>query len=232
MDDKQFDFVASNDEIYFSFPDSSLPLMDNNDFTVTVQYIKDEHGNNSETVSWMFHADFAAVDWERPDGSDYYIEINKDWDQEYTFWHGIVNPTGTPQAFEITGLPTWLTADKTVGTVSNNVTYIQFTIAPTLSVGRHTEYLYITDRLGIQRVMKMIVTVRGDEPDWSVDPNLYESNMTLTGQVYVGDKICEYTDTKIAAFDEMGFCRGVASPAYVSSRDAYYVDMMVLRLPP
>ena len=227
MDDSQFDFTASNDEIYFSFPDSSLPLMDNNDFTVTVKYIKDEHGNNSETVSWMFHADFAAVDWERPDGSDYYIEINKDWDKDVTFWHGIVNPTGTPQAFEITGLPTWLTAEKTVGVVSSNMTYLKFNVAPTLSVGRHTEYLYITDRLGIQRVMKLVVIVKGDEPKWSVDPNLYESNMTLTGQVYIGDKICEYTDTKIAAFDEMGFCRGVASPAYVSSRDAYYVDMIV-----
>lgn len=227
MDDSQFDFVASNDEIYFSFPDSSLPLMDNNDFTVTVKYIKDEHGNNSETVSWMFHADFAAVDWERPDGSDYYIEINKDWDKDVTFWHGIVNPTGTPQAFEITGLPTWLTAEKTVGVVSSNMTYLKFNVAPTLSVGRHTEYLYLTDRLGIQRVMKLVVIVKGDEPKWSVDPNLYESNMTLTGQVYIGDKICEYTDTKIAAFDEMGFCRGVASPAYVSSRDAYYVDMIV-----
>ena len=63
MEDTQFNFTASNDEIYFSFPDSSLPLMDNNDFVVTVNYIKDEHGNNSETVEWMFHANFAAVEW-------------------------------------------------------------------------------------------------------------------------------------------------------------------------
>lgn len=226
MDDSQFDFTASNDEIYFSFPDSSLPLMDNNDFTVTVKYIKDEHGNNSEPVSWMFHADFAAVAWDKPE-ADYEIQIIKEWDEECTFWHGVANKTGMPQPYEISGLPSWLVAERPVGTINSEMEYLKFTIAPTLSIGRHTEYIYLTDRLGIQRVMKMTVIVKGDEPNWSVDPNLYESNMTLTGQVYIGDKICEYTDTKIAAFDEMGFCRGVASPTYVASRDAYYVDMIV-----
>ncbi|MBO6217476.1 MAG: hypothetical protein J6N73_07490 [Prevotella sp.] len=226
MDDSQFDFTASNDEIYFSFPDSSLPLMDNNDFTVTVKYIKDEHGNNSEPVSWMFHADFAAVAWDKPE-EDYEIQVIKDWDEEYTMWHGVANKTGMPQPYEISGLPSWLVAERPVGTINSEMEYLKFTIAPTLSIGRHTEYIYLTDRLGIQRVLKMTVIVKGDEPNWSVDPNLYESNMTLTGQVYIGDKISEYEETKIAAFDEMGFCRGVASPTYVASRDAYYVDMIV-----
>ena len=51
--------------------------------------------------------------------------------------------------------------------------------------------------------------------------------MTVTGQVYVGDKICEYTETMIAAFDAMDHCCGVAKPRYVATRDAYFVDMIV-----
>ncbi len=51
--------------------------------------------------------------------------------------------------------------------------------------------------------------------------------MTLTGQIYIDDKICENPDTKIAAFDEDNVCRGVASPTYVASRDAYFVDMVI-----
>ena len=226
LDDSQFDFTASADEIYFTFYDSSLPLMDNNDFVATVNYIKDEHGNNSETVQWKFHADFAALSWSTLDGKAVvYCEKNRD--ESLELWIGLENNTGMPQAYEITGLPSWLTTDEAVGTVETANKYIPFTIAPNVSVGRHTEYLYVTDRLGIQRVLQLNVTVKGNEPNWTVDPNLYESNMMLTGQIYIDDKICENTDTKLAAFDDMGLCRGVARPRYVSSRDAYYVDMII-----
>ncbi|MBO7109914.1 MAG: LamG domain-containing protein, partial [Prevotella sp.] len=61
MEDTQFNFTVSADQVYFSFPDTSLPLMDGNDFVAKVDFIKDEHGNNSETAEWMFHADFASV---------------------------------------------------------------------------------------------------------------------------------------------------------------------------
>lgn len=225
LEDTQFNFTASEDEIYFSFPDSSLPLMDNNDFVATVSYIKDEHGNSSEPVEWMFHTDFASVKWQ---GATFQTtEVEKAWNETISWDETISNVTGTSQYYEISGMPTWMTIDKPVGTVNSDAETITFTIGPNVPIGRHTEYIYLTDRLGIRRLLQVMVTVKGDEPDWSVDPNLYESNMTLTGQVYIGDKISENTDTKIAAFDDMGLCRGVGSPAYVSTRDAYYVDMIV-----
>ena len=226
LDDSQFNFTASADEIYFSFPDSSLPLMDNNDFVATVSYIKDEHGNNSETAQWTFHTNFAAVDWVEEDGKAV-MNYEKNWNETAYMYLGLKNNTETSQPYEITGLPTWLTADETVGSIDSETKYLLFTIAPSVAVGKHTEYLYVTDRLGIRRVMQVNLTVRGDEPEWTVDPNLYESNMTLTGQIYINDKICENTDTKIAAFDDMGLCRGVGRPAYVATRDAYYVDMVI-----
>ena len=226
LDDSQFDFTASADEIYFTFKDNALALMDNNDFVATVNYIKDEHGNNSETVQWKFHADFAAVGWELEEGKAM-TDYEKNWDVTAYMYLGLTNKTGVSQPYEITGLPTWLTVDEPVGTVDSEEKYLRFTIAPTVSIGRHTEYIYVTDRLGIQRVLQLNVTVRGNEPNWTVDPNLYESNMMLTGQIYIEDKICENTDTKLAVFDDMGLCRGVAHPRYVSSRDAYYVDMII-----
>ena len=226
LDDKQFDFIASADEIYFSFPDASLPLMDNNDFVATVNYIKDEHGNNSEPVMWMFHADFASVCWYGDEISPSTAHY-KHWDENLEFVVPIKNKTGLPQTYEITGLPSWMTVDEPLGTVEGEEKYVSFHIAPTVPVGRYTEYIYLTDRLGIRRVLQVNLTVQGDEPDWKVNPDLYESNMMLTGQIYIADKISEYTDTKIAAFDDMGLCRGVASPEYVSTRDAYYVNMVV-----
>lgn len=225
LDDSQFNFTASADEIYFTFPDSALPLMDNNDFVATVNYIKDEHGNNSETVSWTFHTDFAAVKWRESLLFD--TDIVKSWDEGTTWSEIIYNTTGSPQSYEISGLPSWITVDKPVGTIDGEMALVTFSIGNDVPVGRYTEYVYLTDRLGIRRVMQINLTVMGDEPDWKVNPDLYESNMIMTGQIYIDDKISEFTDSKIAAFDDMGICRGVASPEYVSTRDAFYVNMIV-----
>ena len=222
LDEQQYNFTASSDQIYFSFPDSSLPQMDSNDFVATVKNIKDEHGNKSETVQWMFHTDFAAVKW----GEEIAV-IEKNQDESVSFQTTIVNQTGGSQNYEISGLPTWMSVDNIVGTINGSEEKINFTISSNVPVGRYTQLIYLTDRLGIQRAMTLSLIVRGDEPNWSVDPNLYESNMTLTGQIYIGDKVSENTDTKIAAFDEMGLCRGVGSPTYISTRDAYYVDMVI-----
>lgn len=225
LDDSQFNFTASADEIYFTFPDSALPLMDNNDFVATVNYIKDEHGNNSETVSWTFHTDFAAVKWREFTLFD--TDISKPWNDVINWTEIIYNTTGSPQSYEISGLPSWITVDKPVGTIDGDMAAVTFTIGTDVPVGRYTEYVYLTDRLGIRRVMQINLTVMGDEPDWKVNPDLYESNMIMTGQIYIDDKISEFTDSKIAAFDDMGICRGVASPEYVSTRDAFYVNMIV-----
>ena len=224
--DADYDFTTSADEIYFTFKDSSLPLMDNNDFVVTVKDIKDEHGNFSEPVMWMFHTNFASVSWDNtllnPSTSH-----TKYWDQELEFVAPIYNMTGMPQTYEITGMPSWMTVEEPVGTIDSDYKYLVFHIDAIVPIGKYTEYIYVTDRLGIRRVLQVNLTVQGDEPNWNVDKNLYESNMMMTGQVYIGDKISENTDTKIAAFDDMGLCRGVAYPRYVKSRDAYYVDMIV-----
>jgi hypothetical protein len=233
MEDTQFDFTASGEYIFFSFPDTSLPLMDNNDFTASVSYIKDDHGNNSETVTWMFHADFASVIWGEKSQSGLNEspqitgEYSKSWDKTLNIAMSVVNRTNQTQSYEISGLPDWITVDKPIGTVEGESTQVVFTIAPTVPVGRYSQDIYLTDRLGIKRVFRINLTVRGDVPNWTVNPNLYESNMMLTGQVYVEDKISEFTGSKVAAFDDLGMCRGVASPEYVSTRDAYYVNMVL-----
>ncbi len=222
LDDTQFNFTASADEIYFSFPDSSLPLMDGNDFVATVSNIKDGHGNNSEAVQWLFHADFAALSWHNKT-----FHIVKDRDESIEWGLEVRNETGQPQYYEVSGMPTWITATRPVGTISGDWEELDFSIGSNAPIGKHLVYLYLTDHLGIRRVLQLNITVKGDAPDWTVDPDLYESNMTMTGQIYINDKICENTDTKIAAFDDLGLCRGVASPKYVTTRDAYYVDMII-----
>jgi hypothetical protein len=222
LDDSQYGFTASDDEIYFSFPDASLPLMDNNDFVATVNYIKDEHANNSEVVMWKFHADFASLSWK-----DDEVNLTKKWNESLEWQGYVINQGGASQSYEITGMPSWLTVESAVGTITGDGAYINFKVGTNVPIGHYTENIYLTDRLGIRRVLKLKLTVMGDEPDWTVDTGLYDCTMTLTGQIRIDGKICELTDTKIAAYDDFDHCRGVAIPRYVETRDAYYIDMVI-----
>ena len=140
----------------------------------------------------------------------------------------VTNNTGKPQSYELSGLPTWMTAAVPRGTIDGDFDLLEFNIGINAPIGNHIVYAYLTDRLGIRRVLQLSVTVEGDVPDWEVtNPDMYESNMAMTGQVYIGDKICEYTETMLAAFNDMNQCVGVARPRYVSTRDAYFVDMVI-----
>jgi hypothetical protein len=100
LDDSQFEFTAAGDEIYFSFPDAALPLMDNNDFVATVNYIKDEHGNNSEVAMWKFHTDFASLSWENDE-----VKFTKAWNESLEWQAYVINQGGLSQSYEITGMP-------------------------------------------------------------------------------------------------------------------------------
>jgi hypothetical protein len=222
LDASQYDFTVSDDELYLTFKNSTLSQMDGNEFIVTVSNIKDEHGNKSWPVSWKFHTDFASLKWNIEEDV-----LSKPWNEVMEWQVYVANQTGTAQSYEISGMPTWLTVDKAIGTITGDGGFVKFRLGTDVPVGRHTEYIYLTDQLGIRRVLKLNLTVTGDVPNWTVDPDLYESNMTMTGQIYINDRICENSDTKIAAFDNLGLCRGVASPKYVTTRDAYYVDMVI-----
>ncbi|MBR6179709.1 MAG: hypothetical protein IKQ77_00645 [Prevotella sp.] len=224
LDENEFYYVASDEEIYFSFPDNMLPRMDGNEFTVVVTNVKDLHGNNSELIAWKVKADFALLNWANSD----VIDIVYDRMAPMEIEQNLYNLSSSSQSYEILNLPTWLTVQNPVGICSSSVYYpIKFTLHPSAPIGTHTLFTYVSDCNGIKRSLCWRITVKGDEPNWSVTPSLYESSMAMVGQLYVADKICENPLSKIAAFDDLGTCRGVAHPEYMDTRDAYYLNMYV-----
>ncbi len=222
LDDSDFDFSVSDREVYITFQDDMYARMDGNEFTVTVSGIKDEHGNISEPIAWKFFADFAIWQWTTQS-----ISINKYHSSSYDFQLSFYKLNGGSEDYEILNLPTWIRTDNPIGTTSSTLVTIPFEVLPSAPIGTHSVDIYVSDRLGIKRAMTLTIQVFGDDPQWQVDPNLYESNMIVIGQLYTGDKICEYKDSYIAAFDELGECRGIAHPEYVATRDAYYLNMNI-----
>ena len=217
-----FDFTASNDEIFINL--KTLPsLMHGNTLTFSVKNVRDLADNLSETVTWSAKANYSTLIW-----SEREVEILKSRDETATFKNNVYSLGNTAQTFTISGLPSWMTASRASGDIEvGSVQTITFTVLNNAPLGQHTVPIYLSNADGIySEPLVLRLQVLGNEPEWSVNPEDFESSMNVIGQIYVKDRICTNSYSRIAAFvgDK---CCGVASPEILPTRDAYFVDLTI-----
>ncbi len=101
---------------------------------------------------------------------------------------------------------------------------LRFQVNPLVPVGNYDVTIGVQGNNQILEPLRVVMKVRGEKPQWTVDPTLYEHQMNYIGQVRIGGILIENSESMVAAFigDE---CRGVASPERV--RGATYVTMTV-----
>ena len=220
----EFDFTASSNEIYINL--NTLPSrMQGNLLTFIVKNVRDMQDNLSETITWSAVVDYNTFEWSEPS-----IQVDKDRLYEVMVWAKLHNKGRENERFNISGLPTWIEPSISSGVLGTNEdAVITFTIGADAPVGTHLVYAYAINDDDICAPLMLAVTVTGNEPNWYVNPAEYESSMNIVGQIYLDDKICTNTNTKIAAFVDDNCC-GVASPKLVTSRDAYFVNLTVYGL--
>ena len=217
----EFDFTASSNEIYINL--NTLPSrMQGNLLTFIVKNVRDMQDNLSETITWSAVVDYNTLEWDQES-----ITIEKDRLSDVSAWASLRNKGRESGRFNISGLPAWITPSVTTGVLgTNESTIIQFNIGADAPVGTHLVYAYAVNDDDICSPLMFNITVTGNDPKWSFNPDEYESSMNMIGQIYLDDKICTNTNTKIAAFVDNACC-GVASPKLVTSRDAYFVSMTI-----
>ena len=217
----EFDFTASPNEIYIEL--NTLPArMQGNLLTFIVKNVRDMQDNLSETITWSAVVDFNTLEWDMD-----MLTIEKDRLSEVTVMASLRNKGRASGRFNISGLPNWIVPSVTTGVLGTNEwAYIDFTVGADAPVGTHMVYAYAVNDDDICSPLIIQVNVKGNEPEWTVNPGDYESSMNLIGQIYFDDKICTNPNTRIAAFIDNKCC-GVASPKLVTSRDAYFVSMAI-----
>ena len=220
----EFDFTASNNEIYINL--NTLPSrMQGNLLTFIVKNVRDLQDNLSEAITWSAVVDYGTLEWDQE-----VITVEKDRLSEVVLHADLRNKGRESGRYNISGLPTWITPSTTTGVLGTNEwESIAFTVGADAPVGTHMVYAYAINEDDISSPLLFHVTVSGNDPLWTVDPTQFESSMNIIGQIYFDDKICTNTNTKIAAFID-GTCCGLASPKLVSSRDAYFVNLTVYGL--
>ncbi len=219
-----FDYTASDKEIFINL--NTLPArMQGNLLTFVVKNVRDLCDNLSEPITWSAVVDYNTLLWDVQE-----VEIFKTRLDQATAKVMLQNKGRDNNRFNITGLPSWITASETTGVLGTNESIpISFTIGATAPVGTHHVYVYAVNDDEICSPLMLHITVIGNEPDWTVDPDQFESSMNVIGQIYFNDKICSNPSTMISAFVDDKCC-GVASPKLMPSRDAYFVSMTIYGL--
>ena len=224
LDDADYDFVADERNIYFRFSPRVYAKMHGNTYTFLLKGIKDEYGNSCDPINWKADFDLKTLTW-----SEKNLRVEKNIHENWSKRLYLVKNQPVDISYEVKGAPSWMTIDKPKGFIPGMslATDIIISIGNTAPLGEHVVQLYVTDENGIISTLVIHVNVTADSPDWICDASEYSGSMTVTGQLRIGGKIVENTASKVAAFDAAGNCRGVASPQFMSTRNAYYINLMV-----
>ena len=212
-----FTFTASDNKIVIELNEDEAAI-DGSTLNFTVREVRDENGNYSEPIRWSAFVNRRQLSW-----SDNVVTLTKKLGESLAFSVKVVNNGGKQQMWEISGMPSWLTADTDNGTTDPLVQdYVTFTIAKSTPIGTYSQTVYLVSGDAIEVPLTLNLTVTGDEPEWMVDKSDYENTMNMIAQLSILGTPSADTADKLAVFvgDE---CRGVGRPVYSKRYDSYYV---------
>ena len=216
--------VASERKVVINLTGTAIKPRDIEGTTlnITVDRIHDLHGNTSLPIRWTAYVQQNTLKWTKDS-----VNIIKKYGDDYTFDVVIENKSGNTEYYTLYNMPQWLslvgsTASDEINPLSTKV--LRFQVNPLVPVGNYDFNLGVQGNNQILEPLRVVMKVRGEKPQWTVDPTLYEHQMNYIGQVRIGGILIENSESMVAAFigDE---CRGVASPERV--RGAAYVTMTV-----
>ena len=216
--------VASERKVVINLTGTAIKPRDIEGTTlnVTVDRIHDLHGNTSLPIRWTAYVQQNTLKWTKDS-----VNIIKKYGDSHTFDVVIENKSGNTEYYTLYNMPQWLslvgsTASDEINPLSTKI--LRFQVNPLVPVGNYDVTIGLQGNNQILEPLRVVMKVRGETPNWTVDPTLYEHQMNYIGQVRIGGILIENSESMVAAFigDE---CRGVASPERV--RGAAYVTMTV-----
>ena len=216
--------VASERKVVINLSEAEVRLRDIEGTTlnVTLAEVHDLHGNISNPIKWTAYVRQNTLLWTKDS-----VNIAKKYGDNYTFDVDITNKSGQTEYYTVENMPEWLrlvasyTSDNVLPL---NTKTLRFEVNPLVPVGDYDVTIGLKGRNEILEPLRIVMKVRGETPEWHVDPTKYIHSMTVIGQVYLGGILMENPESMVAAFID-GECRGVAYPQNV--RSAPYVTLQV-----
>ena len=216
--------VASERKVVINLSQAEVSARDIEGTTlnITLAEIHDLHGNMSNPIKWTAYVQQNTLKWLKDT-----VNIYKKYGADYTFDVDIENLSGQIEYYTVANMPEWLTLDGSGN--SDDVQplktkTLRFKVNPIVPVNDYDVTIGLQGNNEILEPLRIVMKVRGETPDWTVDPTLYDHSMTVIGQVYLGGIMMENSESLVAAFIG-GECRGVAAPQ--KTRGAAYVTLPI-----
>jgi hypothetical protein len=178
--------------------------------------------NLSNTEQWTTFVRRNPLRWDSDP-----VALTMQQGENRTFTARIVNTGGATVSYSIDNLPSWLTVSARTGSLQALASReLTFTINRSINVGNYETAVNLETANGVREILPVQLKVTGERPNWSVNPNDFESWMSVTGQVRIEGAPQEDEDDLLAAFigDK---CVGLISPKYEPAYQSYYVYMSV-----
>ena len=189
---------------------------------ITLAEIHDMHGNTSNPIKWTAYVQQNTLKWKKDS-----VNIHKKYGESYTFDVDIENKGGQIEYYTVANMPEWLTlveSEQSDDLKPLKTKTLRFAVNALVPVNDYDVTIGLQGNNEILEPLRIVMKVRGETPDWTVDPTLYDHNMTIIGQVFIGGILMENSESLVAAFIG-GECRGIASPTKV--RGAAYVSLAI-----
>ena len=192
---------------------------------LTVRDVEDLNGNRLPSpVMWTVYANLNSIVWSAPA-----VRIMTAYESlaSFEFQCFIINQTGMTRQYTIDNLPTWLSASTTQGTLeAEGNKMVTFTASLDLKPGLHNHVVYLTDDQGLSAPLLIEVEVFADCPYEDPETGKYPYNMSLCGQVMIGDAFDTDPEDKVIAIYN-NECVGMANVDFdrVTNKSRVYLTV-------
>lgn len=217
-----YDFVVNNDALIITM-NETWDRIEKTIVTFTVDGVRDINGNEIlNPITWSAYIDRNQLKW-----SESEVTIEKPVYEEKEFKVKAVNKGGSVQYFTIENMPAWLTVNPESGTIAPSSSLdITFTIDEGLNIGSYDEMIYMRNDNNVVEALPVKIIVKGEKPDWTVNPADYKYNMSVIGKLRINNIFSSDKEDMLAAFQN-GKCIGVANCSYDKTQDMWYAFLTV-----
>ncbi len=165
---------------------------------LTVRDVEDLNGNRLPSpVMWTVYANLNSIVW-----SERSLQIVTDYEQSSVARNTITiaNQTGMTRQYTIDHLPTWLSVSPAQGTLeAEDEKTVTFTVKEVLKPGLHNHVVFLTDDQGLSEPLLIEVEVTTECPYEEPETSKFPYNMSLCGQVKIGDVFDSDPNDKVIA---------------------------------
>jgi hypothetical protein len=205
-----FSYIGRTNQLEVDIDETNARINKRNIY-VTVSEIPDKNGNfMASAATEYFYVDRNPLKWAKK-----HVIQTLGAGMEESVEMDIVNKSGKAHTFTIDNLPRWLTVNKVGGEIEPmDEEHVIFTVSKDLNVGTYDQIIYVTDEEGMSEPLFLELTIEGEAPQWTIDPERRRYSMNIVAQVYLNNKLVTDTRDKVAAFDADGNCVGVNNIDY------------------